>query len=267
MSNANASRVLSVIDERIEQATRSAAGVELTWGTVAAITSPYFCAVYVRGDSAYSEGFHIFNGVTPSVGDPVMVAIDKRGNRWIDAVPAPTSGYNKLEINPRAGTIKLGDGASAPSSYLSGESSRVNVHGPLAVTGAIASFNGDTANSYTPTVGGGGTATFTTQSGKYWKIGKLVFVRIYITVNVAGSGATQVSITTPSTPARSGVRQVLTGNAEGFGGLDGTVSLVSFSSGSGATWDRLRTDDGVDFTGANLLSSGILTIQGVYEEA
>jgi hypothetical protein len=42
--------------------------------------------------------------------------------------------------------------------------------------------------TWTPSVGG--TATYTTQDGTYIKIGKLVFVRCHLVINVIGTGAT-----------------------------------------------------------------------------
>lgn len=72
--------------------------------------------VNLFGDAEASGGFWIENGLSPQVGDPVRVAIDKRGNRWIDAViNDSTSTFPKMEIDPRNGEIRLGNGTVAPA--------------------------------------------------------------------------------------------------------------------------------------------------------
>lgn len=106
----------NVIDERINMLTGSAAGVEYTWGTVASIDTPYLCSVTLYGNTDPSGGFRIENGMTPNVLDPVRVAMDKRGNRWIEGIISDsTATYNKLEIDPRDGEIRVGDGTAAPT--------------------------------------------------------------------------------------------------------------------------------------------------------
>lgn len=107
--------IKNVVDERINMLIRSGAGVEVTWGTVASIDSSSTCSVYLFGESAPSTGFRFENGVKPNVLDPVRVSIDKRGNRWVDAVLGDsTLAYPKLEIDVRAGEIRAGDGTVAP---------------------------------------------------------------------------------------------------------------------------------------------------------
>src|SRR5258705_5757884 len=71
-------------------------------------------------------------------------------------------------------------------------------------TGMLSNYMSNTPITYTPTVGGGGSATFTTQFGSYFKIGKMVMLSVYIQVNVAGSGGTGVTVALPSVPFRAG---------------------------------------------------------------
>jgi hypothetical protein len=94
----------NVIDQRINQLTRSGAGIEITWGTVASIDSPYDCSVYLFGDSVPSVGFRLENGIMPNLLDPVRVAMDKRGNRWIEAVLTNPNGSG-FSANVRDGTV------------------------------------------------------------------------------------------------------------------------------------------------------------------
>lgn len=133
--------------------------------------------------------------------------------------------------------------------------------------GAFRIYGGNAPTTYTPAVGGGGAATFSTRTGYYWKLGKIVYVVIYLTVNVAGSGALNVTVDTPSNPDRS-TRQVMSIHSEGVAAsYNGNGSMVSFTGGSAATWDRLRAFDGTNITGAQLTAGAIMVIQGWYREA
>lgn len=126
-------------------------------------------------------------------------------------------------------------------------------------------YGNNTPTTYTPTVTNGGSVTWTTRTGYWWRLGKIVFVVAYLSVNVAGSGTSNVAITMPSNVDRT-TRQVLGMSAEGVG-LNGHSHVVFFTGGSGATSDRIRSYDGQNLVGSDLLAGGILTIQGWYREA
>lgn len=129
--------IKNVIDERISALTKSGAGIEVTWGTIAEVTSPYTCSVYLYGEALPSEGFRIENGIQPNLLDPVRVSIDKRGNRWIDAVMSDASvAYPKLEIDVRNGEIRYGDGTTPATPPVTASS---------VPTGAIVPYGGATA--------------------------------------------------------------------------------------------------------------------------
>ena len=82
-----------VIDERIRQLTKSGAGIDYQWGTIAALPSAYTASVYLDPNTTdQSFGFRLENGLKPNLLDPVRVAIDKRGNKWVDAILNPTAG-------------------------------------------------------------------------------------------------------------------------------------------------------------------------------
>lgn len=108
--------IKNVIDERITTLTKSGAGIEVTWGTVAGIDNPpNTCSVYLPGETIPSTGFRLENGIMPNLLDPVRVSIDKRGNRWVDAIlNSGSTAYAKMEIDPRDGQIRVGNGTSAP---------------------------------------------------------------------------------------------------------------------------------------------------------
>lgn len=108
--------IKNVIDERISMLTKSGAGIEVTWGTVASIDDAATCSVYLLDEGVPSSGFRLENGIKPNLLDPVRVSIDKRGNRWIDAILNDGStAFPKMEIDPRSGEVRLGDGTVAPT--------------------------------------------------------------------------------------------------------------------------------------------------------
>ncbi len=136
-------------------------------------------------------------------------------------------------------------------------------------------------STYVPNWANEGSATFSTNTGYYHKLGKIVFVDIYSTVNVAGSGGsggTPLTVTLPSNPDRS-QRQSLTLHGETIKVNGGTGAstirggeAVTFTGGTGAIIDRLRVDDSDgdgenNLYGADLIAGGIINIHGWYREA
>jgi len=158
---------------------------------------------------------------------------------------------------------------------------RVNaaIQAAMDSSGAFRIYGGNSPASYTPTWANIGTATFTTNTGWYWKVGKMVFVTIYASINAAGSGTgTPITVTLPSNPDRS-TRQMLPLHGETIkvnGGLGASTirggGAVTFTGGSGAVIDRLRVTDSDgdgdnNIFGVDLSAGGILTITGWYREA
>lgn len=86
--------------------------------------------------------------------------------------------------------------------------------------------------SWTPSVGG--TATYTTQIGTYVKIGKVVFFRCVLTINVIGSGSTTVISGLPFTAA---------------GDFSSTVSVGQFTNAASSVVNLTGT---VDFSSTNI---------------
>jgi len=124
-----------------------------------------------------------------------------------------------------------------------------------------------TWSTFTVTVSGGGAATFTTTDGFFYKIGKIVFYRAYWVVGVAGTGATVLTVTMPSTPFRSGNRQSIPGGLRDGGSVTGPLVGLVFAGGSGATLDRMVLRDGTDAIGTSLTAGSIWVLEGWYREA
>lgn len=131
---------------------------------------------------------------------------------------------------------------------------------------------------YTPAVTNGGTATFSTQIGYYTITDLWVDVEIYLVVSVAGSGGGIVTVAMPTNVDRT-QRQFINAHTEtiGSGGNASTHiaggEAVFFTSGSGATTDRIRIDEGSatsrenNILGNDLLATGLITLVGRYRRA
>jgi hypothetical protein len=151
-----------------------------------------------------------------------------------------------------------------------------NIQAAMDSSGQFRVYGGNTPTPFTPAWGNIGAATFNTNGGFYWRIGKMVFVNIYTSINVAGTGTSIVTVDMPSNVQRA-ARQCLTIHTESVGSNGSATSgirggeVVFFTSGTGATADRIRVDNGTSFEsniqGVDLLSGGTLTIQGWYREA
>lgn len=133
--------------------------------------------------------------------------------------------------------------------------------------GQITEYDGDAFTTYTPTVTGGGAVTWTTRTGWWQRIGKMIFFTAYLVVNGAGSGATAVSIDGPVDLSRATRQNVAAQMDNITAAMEGAGSLVSFTGGTGATFDRLRDYNNNNVTGADLLAGAIITVTGWYREA
>ncbi len=150
---------------------------------------------------------------------------------------------------------------SDPPNYTLGQAQRdiANLRGQI-------SRLGTTPTIWTPALTGIGTATFNVLTGYYYRLGKLIFMNAYLTINAAGSGASTLTITSPTNPDRSD-RQVIHGQREGATGTQGVYNMIAFTGGSGNVWDRIREQAGNNITGADLIAGSIIVFNGWYREA
>lgn len=135
------------------------------------------------------------------------------------------------------------------------------------ITGQITSYDDDLFTTYTPSVTGGGAATFSTRTGWWTRVGKMIYFSVYFVVNTAGSGTNPVLFTGPVPIFRTSVRQQVSGGIRD-GGVAGAgpVTALAFGSGTGATFDRIVNSAGTDVTGALLTSGSVWTFEGWYRE-
>lgn len=114
-----AQRIVTVIDDRIAKATRSEAGTETTWGTVASVSSDgQEASAYLYGDASNpSVHFRVMGGEVLTVGDKVKVAINLRGDKWV-AERLVSTAYRKVEIDQATGEVRTGDGTAPPTTRI-----------------------------------------------------------------------------------------------------------------------------------------------------
>jgi hypothetical protein len=150
---------------------------------------------------------------------------------------------------------------SDPPNYTLAQAQKdvANLRGQISHLGA-------TPTLYTPTVGGAGTITFTTQNGWYYRLGKLIFWNAYLNTNSPGTGASTVTISSPTSPDRSD-RQVvsLSRSTSGGGSVAGVV--IAFTGGSGAVWDSMTLGNGTTLVGTDFSTASLHVVQGWYREA
>lgn len=155
--------------------------------------------------------------------------------------------------------LVAGSDPDAPDGFVSlnglivDASSRITSYGP--------------PESYTPALGGDGTATYSNRSGWWYRIGPMIYFSAYFVVVNAGSGAANLTLSTPTDIDRT-TRQAVTGHHEGMAaGNNGTCMAVAFTTGGGNTYDRVRNSTGTNLTGANISAGSILAYEGWYREA
>jgi hypothetical protein len=139
--------------------------------------------------------------------------------------------------------------------------------------GILTTYATNAFTTYTPTVAGGGTVTWTTRTGWWMRVGKMVFMNAYLVVNAAGSGGATVTITAPTNIDRT-TQQNLSLHSTGiFAAGLGSGSAVALTTGATNVFDGMRTSNNgannLDGTigGANLLANGTISITGWYREA
>lgn len=114
LSQNEATRIVSIIDNRIRRALGRGTVLEHTYGEVYQVqTSAHTCSVYIGGDTNPSEGFRIPAGMRILGGDRVRVAIDPRGDRWVEEQILATT-WPTMLFDPIRGALYTGSGASDP---------------------------------------------------------------------------------------------------------------------------------------------------------
>jgi hypothetical protein len=186
----------------------------------------------------------------------------------------PTHGPTPPEITLAIGPSGEQQWNLGPLGLLAqGSAGYANIFGNLNVTGKLAVSN-TTYDTYTPTIGNAGSATWSTSEGWYYKLGTMVFFQAYVAASAAGSGATGITISLPSTPWRGTANRrqyfgvyaggIVAGSNSGIGGH--AVGLIQ-PDGVGAQLDQVRGPTDIQIRGYNIGATSTFTINGWYREA
>lgn len=134
--------------------------------------------------------------------------------------------------------------------------------------GIYTTYANNAKATYTPTWAGLGTATLSTNTGWYQKIGKMVMFHVKAVTSAAGSGSSNVTFTLPSTPETTTDQIWVMRYGENAIGY-----AITFAGTATNVVDRLRIQDGATVGQVkNLVGSFITTgininINGWYWEA
>jgi hypothetical protein len=199
-------------------------------------------------DDTFNRGIYLRSSSAKSISSSV-VGVDYSGIQM-------TGKFHGQDPNI---IITAGDAGSAPTGGVS-------INGTFFdATGAIAAYGGGWT-TYTPVMTGYGSATFTQRTGYWRRIGDGIQFVAYFVVGVAGSGATVLNVTAPTAIDRT-TRQLVPAHLESLTtGNNGCGTVYAAQGGSGNVFDRIRNYSNSSLTGADLLSTGIITIQGWYRE-
>jgi len=166
-----------------------------------------------------------------------------------------------------AGTLRWGDGIGGGFDAWIKRSPEGGVQiGDDVAGGVIDRYDGNNVfNTYVPAVSGGGSVSWSFQSGWWQRIGKMIFVNITLIADGDGSGSDAVTVDLPEDPDRSH-RQVLaatrTGAAPG-GSFTGQIA----NAGSGPQIDFIRSSVNGTLIGSDLTNGETIAIQGWYRAA
>lgn len=132
--------------------------------------------------------------------------------------------------------------------------------------GEMIAYNGGNWHTYTPVMANAGAATWSTRAGVWRRYGDWIVFIAYFVFSGAGTGATPVTVTGPR-PIDRTTRQFVSAHLEAVaGGSAGFGGVVSFVSGSGAVFDRVRNPANTSMNGVDFPATSIVTVQGAYRE-
>jgi hypothetical protein len=293
--------LVGVVDRVVEQKLRTMLRTH-HYGTVvgAPDTVRRTVAVALLGKPEPSPGF-VYGEVAPVEGDVVRVVIDPKGDRYVDAVVGREAGFDgdlgdarlrisrtsvltdavevySEDLSPTTPQLRIGaDGllewAGDTNLYRLGASNlrtdddldvggNIDAGGDVVAAGLLGASATALSGDTTPTIVGGGTATYTSRNCRWVQIGRLVVFHVGFVVNAAGSGATNVTITGTGLPSAATAF-----GATGDRGGTGLVRLLyRFTLGGGETQvNEIRNvNAGSIVTGADLASTAAYNVHGAY---
>lgn len=215
--------------------------------------------------------------VAPSSPDPASKLLDVRSGAQ---TVLSSNGQGTTTVAPLNGTNANGLIVNLPVASTGHVAEYQVVGNTVAVmdnTGTFIEYQNNTPISYTPVLTGGGTASFSTIVGWYYRIGKMIQVYAYFAASNPGSGTATITISLPSVPFRDGAgvgttRQFIPIHGGGIAAgsnssVPGSFSGVILAGSTGAQVDNLFGPTEVLLRGDNIGAGTVITLEGWYRES
>jgi hypothetical protein len=229
-------------------------------------TGTYFTTLYSNG----SERFRITSGGSVGIGTAsptYQMTVFGSSQSTVEIESGSDTGESRLYFTDPSAT-----GIGEIGYYHNGNTMRFSVNNTerMRLTADGLTFNGDTAaanalddyeeGGWTPSVGGN--TTYHVQSATYTKIGRAVYIWLYLQINSLGTGSTNVISGLPFTPATS--NQYI-GVAYYAGIYQNTYEFHLNARGDGTLRSELKTSFGTGQSsgsawatnGASVIASGV----------
>lgn len=162
------------------------------------------------------------------VGNAIMAPNATGGFSSIDLQGTCDSAYlsgNSVSNGPNLPVYGLLLGATTTNSVI-GQNKFIGSSAPYSVTaGATLAYENSVSGTWTPSVGG--SATYTLQEGSWTKIGKTVFVKGKIIINVLGTGSNAIISGLPFVADNSVNGSQWSGSVAYFSGLASNVVMLT----------------------------------------
>lgn len=251
----------------VAAATFGTADVVLTSGNQTVAGNKTFTGFTSVGDGSTDVDFNV-NGAASTVRQVAWRT--NNSLRWIiransDAESGSNAG-SRLEILSRTDA----GGALRTDLAINRATGEWTINGNVALAGI--SFGNETLANYdqgtwSPAITGSGsnpTVTYTTQAGRYTRIGDMVFYRVNIVINTISGGSGDVRISLPSTAAGNDAAPVLLHNVD----MPGTpISVVAYTRAANANFVIYSIQDNGAVSAlqvSGLAAGDIIAVSGFY---
>jgi hypothetical protein len=243
-------------------------------GTVTAKSVIGSTAVLTGNTSRFVDAPGLLMQPAANTGDPGVIAATNDGYLIINSPSnVLNSGFPGIDSARIMMNAPGAGGTSIPvgiSLIANGPGGGIGLNATSIDENGIINAYGTGLNTYIPTMTGAGTATFSTRTGWWQRVGPMIFFNATFITSAIGTGTATIAITAPTAIDRT-VQQVVTGHIAGTAGVNGTVAGIALTTGTSTTIDRIRTSTGANITGADLANGAsagaAVNIQGWYREA
>lgn len=132
----------------------------------------------------------------------------------------------------------------------------------------ITELTSQSFTSYTPNITGDGASAWSS-SGRWLRIGGLIWMNAVIRWSTTGTGTNNLTVTAPTNIDRT-ERQAISGDAEGLSPTHPACHALSFTVAEGGSigpvFDRIKVDVVGNLTATQITAALVITLTGFYRE-